>query len=109
VKEAAARRSRSRLPWENLNAARHGRIVAAPGLPRLPRPFASQPARPSMQIINTFTVLALVVLSFALIVAIPVLYASSDDSGRSNRLILIGSAAWVALVLLNWGVSFLVV
>ena len=48
-------------------------------------------------------------MSFALIVAIPVLYASSDDSGRSNRLILLGSLAWVALVLVNWGVSFFVV
>jgi photosystem II PsbZ protein len=62
-----------------------------------------------MQIINTLTVLALVVLSFALIVAVPVLYASSEDSGRSNKLILIGGLAWVALVLVNWGVSFLVV
>ena len=43
-----------------------------------------------MQILNTLTVLALVVLSFALIVAVPVLYASSEDSGRSNRLILLG-------------------
>ena len=56
-----------------------------------------------MQYINTLTVLALVVASFALIVAVPVLYASSEDSGRSNRLILLGSAVWVALVLLNWG------
>ena len=62
-----------------------------------------------MQFLNTLTVLALVVMSFALIVAVPVLYASSEDSGRSNRLILLGSAAWVALVLLNWGVSFFVV
>ena len=62
-----------------------------------------------MQFINTLTVLALVVMSFALIVAVPVLYASSEDSGRSNRLILLGSAVWVALVLLNWGVSFFVV
>ena len=54
-----------------------------------------------MQFINTLTVLALVVASFALIVAVPVLYASSEDSGRSNRLILLGSAVWVALVLLN--------
>jgi photosystem II PsbZ protein len=53
-----------------------------------------------MQILNTLSVLALVV---------PVLYASNDDSGRSNRLILIGGIAWVALVLVNWGVSFLVV
>ncbi len=62
-----------------------------------------------MQFLNTLTVLALVVASFALIVAVPVLYASSEDSGRSNRLILLGSAVWVALVLLNWGVSFFLV
>ncbi len=62
-----------------------------------------------MQILNTLTVLALVVMSFALIVAVPVLYASSQDSGRSNRLILLGSIAWVVLVLLNWGVSYFVV
>ena len=62
-----------------------------------------------MQILNTLTVLALVVMSFALIVAVSVLYASTEDSGRSNRLILIGGAAWVALVLVNWGMSLLVV
>jgi photosystem II PsbZ protein len=43
-----------------------------------------------MQFINTLTVLALVVVSFALIVAVPVLFASTEDSGRSNRLILFG-------------------
>jgi photosystem II PsbZ protein len=62
-----------------------------------------------MQFLNTLTVLALVVMSFALIVAVPVLYASSDDSGRSNRLILVGGLLWVALVLVNWGMSFFVV
>ena len=62
-----------------------------------------------MQIINTLTVLALVVLSFALIVAVPVLYASTEDSGRSNKLILIGGLVWVALVLVNWGVSYFVI
>jgi len=51
-----------------------------------------------MTILNTLTVLALVVMSFALIVAVPVLYASEDTSGRSNRLILLGGLAWVALV-----------
>jgi photosystem II PsbZ protein len=38
-----------------------------------------------------------------------VLYASSEDSGRSNRLILLGGIAWVVLVLVNWGMSLLVV
>jgi photosystem II core protein PsbZ len=47
-------------------------------------------ASPYMQILNTLTVLALVVLSFALIVAVPMLYASTEDRGRSNRLILLG-------------------
>ena len=46
-----------------------------------------------MQILNTLTVLALVVMSFALIVAVPVLYASNDESGNSNRLILFGGLA----------------
>lgn len=62
-----------------------------------------------MQILNTLSVLALVVMSFALIVAVPVLYASTEDSGRSNRLILLGGLAWVALVLVNWGISYLVI
>jgi len=62
-----------------------------------------------MQILNTLTVLALVVMSFALIVAVPVLYASNEDSGRSNRLILLGGIVWVVLVLVNWGMSYFVV
>lgn len=62
-----------------------------------------------MQIINILTVFALVVVSFVMVVAVPVLYASSEDSGRSNRLILLGSGVWVLLVLVNWGVSVLVV
>jgi photosystem II PsbZ protein len=62
-----------------------------------------------MQFLNTLTVLALVVMSFVLIVAVPVLYASNDNSGRSNRIILVGGLVWVALVLLNWGVSVFVV
>ena len=53
--------------------------------------------------LNTLTVLALVVMSFALIVAVPVLYASSEDSGRSNRLILLVVCG--LLVLLNQSAS----
>jgi photosystem II PsbZ protein len=72
--------------------------------------FAScRRSRFAMQILNTLTVLALVVASFVLIVAVPVLYASNEDSGRSNRLILVGGLVWVALVLVNWGMSLFVV
>ena len=87
------------LPWEN---------PATDRTARRPLPAPDHRLR-SMTILNTLTVLALVVLSFALIVAVPVLYASNDDSGRSNRLILLGGLAWVALVLVNWGMSFFVV
>ena len=62
-----------------------------------------------MQLLNILTVLALVVMSFVLVVAVPVLYATSEDSGRSNRLILLGSIVWVSLVLLNLFMSFFVV
>ena len=62
-----------------------------------------------MQIVNILTILALVVVSFVMVVAVPVLYASTEDSGRSNRLILLGSVVWVLLVLVNWGMSVLVV
>ena len=82
-----------------------GALLPAPCENRLTDPASLL----SMQILNTLTVLALVVMSFALIVAVPVLYASSEDSGRSNRLILLGGIVWVALVLVNWGMSFFVV
>lgn len=63
-----------------------------------------------MQLLNTFTVFALVVMSFALIVAVPVLYASTnEDASRSNRLVLLGGLVWVVLVLVNWGMSYFVV
>ena len=53
--------------------------------------------------------LALLVVSFAMVIGVPVLYTSKEDSGRSNQLILIGSIVWVALVLVNWGMSYFVV
>jgi photosystem II PsbZ protein len=73
------------------------------------RPASRRRSRFAMQILNTLTVLALVVASFVLIVAVPVLYASNEDSSRSNRLILLGGLVWVALVLVNWGMSLFVV
>jgi 6,7-dimethyl-8-ribityllumazine synthase len=53
----------------------------------------TRPARlpSSLPIINTLTVLALVALLFALTVAVPVLYASSEDSGRYQVVITLGA------------------
>jgi photosystem II PsbZ protein len=52
---------------------------------------------------------ALVVLSFAMVVGVPVAYASPRNWDQSKRLILLGSLVWVALVFLVGGLNYLVV
>jgi photosystem II PsbZ protein len=51
----------------------------------------------------------LVILSFVLVVAVPVGYASPQNWDQSKRLILLGSIAWVILVLVVGGLNYLVV
>jgi photosystem II PsbZ protein len=52
---------------------------------------------------------ALVLLSFAMVVGVPVAYASPRNWDQSKRLILFGSIAWVALVFVVGSLSYLVV
>ncbi|MBE9181427.1 photosystem II reaction center protein PsbZ [Oculatella sp. LEGE 06141] len=52
---------------------------------------------------------ALVLLSFAMVVGVPVAYASPQNWDQSKRFILLGSGVWVALVLLVGGLNYLVV
>lgn len=56
-----------------------------------------------------FFLALLVILSFAMVVAVPVGYASPQNWDQSKRLILLGSIAWVVLVLLVGGLNYLVV
>lgn len=51
----------------------------------------------------------LVILSFVLVIAVPVGYASPQNWDQSKRLILIGSIVWVILVLIVGGLNYLVV
>jgi photosystem II PsbZ protein len=46
------------------------------------------------------SLLALVAFSFVMVVAVPVVFASPNGWDENKGFILIGSAAWVALVLL---------
>lgn len=62
-----------------------------------------------MSIIFQLALTALVVLSFVLIVGVPVAYASPQNWDRSKRLIVLGSGAWIALVLLVGALNFAVV
>ncbi|MBD1861514.1 MULTISPECIES: photosystem II reaction center protein PsbZ [Trichocoleus] len=52
---------------------------------------------------------ALVGLSFVMVVGVPVAYASPQNWEQSKRLILLGSGLWFALVLLVGLLNYLVV
>ena len=59
-------------------------------------------------IFNLF-LLALVLLSFVLVVGVPVAYASGQNWDESKRLIWLGSGIWIGLVLVVALLNFLVV
>jgi photosystem II PsbZ protein len=52
---------------------------------------------------------ALVLLSFVMIVGVPVAYAAPQNWDRSKSLLFLGSAAWAGLVVLVGVLNFLVV
>jgi photosystem II PsbZ protein len=62
-----------------------------------------------MFIIFQLAIVALVLLSFALIIGVPVAYATPQYWGESKRLLWIGSIAWFGLVFLIGALNFLVV
>lgn len=62
-----------------------------------------------MTFIFQLALLALVLLSFALVIGVPVAYATPQNWNESRRLLWIGSGAWVILVLVVGALNFLVV
>ncbi|WP_017317386.1 photosystem II reaction center protein PsbZ [Mastigocladopsis repens] len=62
-----------------------------------------------MTIVFQVALLALVVLSFVLVVGVPVAYATPQNWNESRRLLWIGSGAWIGLVFLVGALSFFVV
>jgi photosystem II PsbZ protein len=52
---------------------------------------------------------ALVLLSFVMIVGVPVAYAAPQNWDRSKNLLFIGSGAWALLVVVVGVLNFLVV
>lgn len=51
---------------------------------------------------------ALVIMSFVMVVGVPVAYASPQNWEKSKRLILLGSILWGVLVVLVGGLNYLV-
>ena len=56
-----------------------------------------------------YALVALVFLSFALVIGVPVAYATPQNWVESKRLLWIGSIAWFGLVIVIGVLNFLVV
>jgi photosystem II PsbZ protein len=61
-----------------------------------------------MEFIFSIVLLGLVVMSFAMVVGVPVAYASPQNWEQSKRLIWLGSFIWIGLVLAVASLNFLV-
>jgi len=59
-------------------------------------------------ILFQLALVALVALSFVMIIGVPVAYATPQNWNESKRLLWVGSIAWFALVFLVGGLNFLV-
>lgn len=62
-----------------------------------------------MSIVFQFALAALVLLSFVMVVGVPVAYASPRNWDQSKRLILFGSILWLGLVVVVGALNYLVV
>ncbi len=62
-----------------------------------------------LTILFQLALVALVFLSFAMVIGVPVAYATPQYWGESKRLLWIGSIAWFGLVFLVGLLNFLVV
>jgi photosystem II PsbZ protein len=62
-----------------------------------------------MTIIFQFALISLVLLSFVLVVGVPVAYATPQNWVESKKLLWLGSGVWIALVFLVGLLNFFVV
>jgi photosystem II PsbZ protein len=61
-----------------------------------------------MSVIFQFALLALVLVSFVMVVGVPVAYASPQSWDQSKPLLYIGSAIWAILVIVVGVLNYLV-
>jgi len=62
-----------------------------------------------MSIIFQIFLLALVGLSFVMVIGVPVAYASPQNWDQSKRLLFLGSGLWLVLVIVVGVLNYLVV
>jgi photosystem II PsbZ protein len=73
------------------------------------RPFLAVLGDSTMSILFQFVLLALVLLSFAMVIGVPVAYASPQNWDQSKPLIFLGSIVWAILVIVVGILNFLVI
>lgn len=61
-----------------------------------------------MAILFNIALLALVAMSFLMVVAVPVAYASPQNWDQSKRLLWLGSGLWIVLVLVVGTLNYFV-
>lgn len=62
-----------------------------------------------MSILFQLALTALVLLSFVMVIGVPVAYATPQNWDQSKRLIFVGSGVWLALVVVVGILNFFVV
>jgi photosystem II PsbZ protein len=62
-----------------------------------------------MTIVFQFALVSLVLMSFVLVIGVPVAYATPQNWVESKKLLWVGSGVWIALVLLVGLLNFFVV
>lgn len=62
-----------------------------------------------MTVLFQISLISLVLISFVLVVGVPVAYATPQNWVESKKLLWVGSGVWIALVLLVGVLNFFVV
>jgi photosystem II PsbZ protein len=62
-----------------------------------------------MSVLFQLALVALVLMSFVMVIGVPVAYASPQNWEQSKKLIFLGSGLWVALVLVVGTLNYFVV
>ncbi|AFZ24869.1 photosystem II core protein PsbZ [Cylindrospermum stagnale PCC 7417] len=62
-----------------------------------------------MTVVFQISLISLVLISFVLVVGVPVAYATPQNWVESKKLLWVGSGVWIALVLLVGVLNFFVV
>jgi photosystem II PsbZ protein len=59
--------------------------------------------------VSQISILTLIILSFILIIAVPVIFASPNGWNENKNYIVIGATSWIALVFLIGSLNYFII